>query len=392
MAALTCLPLAALGISKEDQLLEAPKDAIEAYYSASVPTNEITPDDPLFSSYDSWEVIRPREATNDFPVPPHIQKYIRIASYNLENFRDGFEDPPEFSENRVAGHAKGAAAIIAKINPDVLVLQEVENKYALRLLNNTLAEPYLSGYITFFRFSWGDVDPLNIAVLSRIPLKQVRTIRFSRTNGAVRPVRGLLTFEIDAGPHHRLLVYGLHLKSNFGDAHRNQLQRQRALEILDADARNVLRNDPENEYEVVVIGDTNVDPDNAQFAKDPSFTPLSAYLDLWHGRSIEERTTCPTRVGDPALLFPPACFDRVFVTTNLMTAPWIAGPPHVLQEGTRTNDVHVLPGDEGHVSDHYPVYFDVTSEPLKNPTEGTTKVSNQNSEAIGDPQPSQPQR
>jgi hypothetical protein len=105
-----------------------------------------------------------------------------------------------------------------------------------------------------------------------------------------------------------------------------------------------------------------VDPDQEQFATDPSFSSLSGWVDLWRGRPVEERITLPTRVGDPTLLFPPATFDRFFVSASLQEPPWVAGRPYVLQQGVDTNNVLSLPGENGHVSDHYPVYLDIVRE------------------------------
>lgn len=358
-------------ISALDPVLEASDDSAEIAEAVAIPEAEATPDDPLYYSYNSWDVIGGR-AEMPATIPVQEMKRIRIAAYNLEHFTDGEDDPPERTPERLTAHTRGAAKLIDKIDPDVIILQEIENKQALRILNDALSKPYPVGHITFFRHPWGEVDKLNIAVLSRVPLKSVRTVRFSRANAKSRPPRGLLAFEIEIAPGHRILVYGLHLKSNFGSSEVNQRQRRRALEILADDAESVRRNNPSTHYEIAILGDTNVDPDNEQFADDPSLDPLSAFADLWRGRPIEERTTIPTREGDPALLFPPAAFDRIFVCTNLMAAPWIAGPAQVLQKGVHIRDVSVLPGDKGHVSDHHPVFVDLLRDELPAPKRDKT--------------------
>ncbi len=318
-------------------------------------SNAAIEEEELYFFYDTWNVIYNKE-----DLVREIPDSIRIASYNLENFTDGYEDPPERTPKRLAAHVKGAAKIIAELDPDIIILQELENKYALRLLNKALTNAYPLGYTTFFRHRWGEIDTLNIGVLSRIPLKDVRTIRFTKANGADRPIRGMLAFEVEVGPDdHRLLLYGIHLKSNYGNDAANQRQRKRSLEILMTDMAAVASNAPGREYEVLVLGDTNVDPDNEQFKKDVSLKPLSSMSDLWRGRPLEERITIPTRYGDPEMEFPPAAFDRIFVSKNLKKAPWVAGQAQVLQKGCHTNDSSVLPGDKGHVSDHYPVWVDI---------------------------------
>jgi len=45
------------------------------------------------------------------------------------------------------------------------------------------------------------------------------------------------------------------------------LRRRRALELLIADMQQAIQNAPDGSYEVMILGDANVDPDNAQFAK-----------------------------------------------------------------------------------------------------------------------------
>ena len=164
-----------------------------------------------------------------------------------------------------------------------------------------------------------------------------------------------------------MLAYNIHLKSNYGEAPRNQAQRGIALHHIAADIvaetyQNALSS---NATATVILGDTNVDPDTEQFAADPSLEPLAgAFADLWRGRPIEERTTIPTRqageTGDPLLVFPPAAFDRVFASKNLAAnGPWRAAPPQAIQKGTDTANNLTQPGINGHVSDHHLVYVDL---------------------------------
>ncbi|OGV43653.1 MAG: hypothetical protein A2X46_08215 [Lentisphaerae bacterium GWF2_57_35] len=288
---------------------------------------------------------------------------LRVATYNLEHLNDGINDGPTNTLELARAHAQAAAAILERINPDVVFFQEVENEDALRLINNTLRRPYPLGFITRYQDKTGRPDPLNIAVLSRIPLAQVRTIAFDTLSRSSRPPRGVLAATVDLGPDRKLLLYGVHLKSNFGNKERNQAQRVKTMEIVRADVQQVLARNPQSQWEVAVAGDMNVDPDNEEFREDPSLTPFRDWIDLWRGRPIGERATCPTRYGDPSLVFPPASFDRVLVSPELVEEPWVALPLTALPMGVNTNLVAVLPGQDGHVSDHYPVYLDLRREP-----------------------------
>lgn len=297
-----------------------------------------------------------REPTALGAVPGRL----RVASYNIEHFSDGVDDEAERTPALALAQAQGAARLIDQINPDLLVVQEIEGRDAVRLLNAQLTRPFGQAVVTQLGEMTQYADKLNLAVLSRVPLLSARELDFGLLSGPGRPTRGLLRVAVDLGGEHRLLVYVLHLKSNFGNAPRNIAQREAALNLMVKDVEAVRAQQPELHWEVLALGDTNVDPELEQFAADTSFRPLAGWADLWRGRPLAERTTIPTRVGDPAKEFPPAAFDRIFAGSALTNSPWVVGLPGVLQQGCATNDCNALPGVKGHLSDHYPVYVDVT--------------------------------
>ncbi len=285
---------------------------------------------------------------------------LRVASYNIEHFSDGVEDEAERTPALALAQAQGAARLIDQINPDLLVVQEIEGRDSVRLLNAQLTRPFGQAVVTQLGEMTQYADKLNLAVLAQVPLLSARELDFGLLTGPGRPTRGLLRVAVDLGGEHRLLVYVLHLKSNFGNAPRNIAQREAALNLMVKDVEAVRAQQPDLQWEVLALGDTNVDPELAQFAADTSFRPLADWADLWRGRPLAERITIPTRVGDPAKEFPPAAFDRIFASRALTQPPWVAGSPGVLQQGCATNDCNLLPGVNGHLSDHYPVFVDLT--------------------------------
>jgi uncharacterized protein len=284
---------------------------------------------------------------------------IRIASYNLQDFTDGISDGDQRTQEQAKNQANWAAASLSEIDPDIVLLDEVENDGALILLNERMKEPYPLACITRFAWSWLSRDKLNIALLSRVPVENLRELDFEHLSGKARPPRGVLTFSVDLGGNRRLLVYGVHLKSNYGSREMNQLKRRNALFLLRRDAADVVARSPKRSWEVLVAGDMNTDPANKEFADDITLQPLKGWVDLWRGAPLPERVTLPTRLGDPAQLFPPATFDRFFASSELTTRPWSAERPNVLHRGTDTNDIFTLPGQNGHISDHYPVWVDL---------------------------------
>lgn len=321
--------------------------------------------------------LRVRELKPVAPVPepsrarsadPALAPRLRVATYNLEHFSDARFDGPERTRDAFLAQARGAASVIAEADPDILVLQEIENARALRTLNGLLPEPFPWAYVTRLPATHGNPEKLNLALLSRVPPERVRQIAFSRLDLAGRPSRGTLCAEFRTGEGARLLVYAIHLKSNFGEPPVNQTKRAIALHLIAADALSETLRTLPDATATLILGDTNVDPETPEFADDPSLRPLAGdYLDLWLGTPMPDRTTIPTRqAGDPAFVFPPSAFDRIFATRNLGPGgahPWRAAAPRSIQRGTDTADNTTPPGHGPHVSDHYLAYVDLLPAP-----------------------------
>jgi len=284
---------------------------------------------------------------------------LRISSYNLQDFTDGVNDGAARTPDRVDRQARNAAFALDEINPDIAVFQELENGDVLKTLNNKLSRPFPLGYITRFHAREGQDQKLNIGVLSRIPLSGVRELDFEHLEGAGRPPRGLISFIVNLGDDRRLLVYGVHLKSNWGDKQKNRFQRFHALKMLRGDADQVVRMNPKLSWEILMLGDMNLDPEAPGFNEHKTLEPIKDWVDLWKGRPLAERATLPTRYGDPAQEFPPITFDRFFASRELQSEPWMAQNPQVLQRGVDTNIFVVAGENDVHVSDHYPVYIDL---------------------------------
>lgn len=286
---------------------------------------------------------------------------VRVAFYNIENFTDAEGDGPDRTLEIARTQAKGAAELINEIDPDVLVVSEIENKRAMEILNKALAKPYPFGWISAYGAADWQNQKMNEAVFSRFPATELVELDFGLLSGPGRPTRGFLRAGFDLGDGHELVVYGAHLKSNYGYRPRNISQRNNAMRILVNDTR-ALEKKRGGKLELLFLGDVNVDPEKAEFAGDWSMDPIKDWVDLWRGFPMHERTTIPTRYGDPQKEFPPASFDRIYAGGDASKAPWVVGKPQVLQRGVNTKNVNALPGTEGHVSDHFPVWVDLHRE------------------------------
>jgi endonuclease/exonuclease/phosphatase family metal-dependent hydrolase len=309
--------------------------------------------------YEGEPLVEEAVSAATLGTPKTAGKRIRVASYNLEHFEDGIRDGDDRTRDLATAHASSAAAIIERIEPDILVIEELENAEALRMLNDSLKSPFPVAYVTNLGTGQRRREKLNLGVLSSVALDDVKEIDFGPLTGTGRPTRGLLRFSVDLGSGSKLLVYALHLKSNYGTKGRNVAQRQHALRILRDDVDRLAKDQPDTRWEVVLAGDFNVDPELPDFVTDKSLEAVADWADLWKGVPMAQRITIPTRHGNPEQVFPPATFDRFIVSPNLTNEPWTATLPMVLQEGTDTTNVFAKPGTGIHVSDHYPVYVDI---------------------------------
>lgn len=287
---------------------------------------------------------------------------IRIAFYNIENYTDGERDGAERTPERVHAQTRDAARLISEIDADILALAEIENGTALARLNSALDEPFPFGWITRYGVEEDRREKLNHALLSRFPAIDLAELDYGPWRGRDRPPRGTLRAIFDLGENHRLAVYVVHLKSNYGQRALNRAKRRNGLLPVVNDARGLVAASASAprpiRWEVLVIGDFNVDPDLPEFADDPSLEPLAGWADLWRWAGAR-RPTVPTRYGDPAREFPPATFDRAYAWADATNPPWRVSMPEVFPRGVQVRNSFALPGDEGHVSDHYPIWIDL---------------------------------
>lgn len=289
-----------------------------------------------------------------------VSNRLRLASYNIQNFTDGEDDGWYRTTRKVERHVANAARAVEAIQADVLVVQEIENEAILQRLNEALERPFAELYITRFDET-GRNSKLNIALLSRVPVLNVEELDFSAvTESPVHLSRGAIRFQIELGEDRRLLGYGVHLKSNFGEFEENVEKRLASTAILRADANAVMAVHPGIEFEAVLLGDMNVDPAEEKWAEDASLSPFDDWNDLWDGVPLDVRTTHPERQGDPELSYPPVAFDRIIVHPALSEAPWTVGDAVVVREGLDLGNIYVDPGENDlHASDHYPIYADL---------------------------------
>ncbi|MCC6485319.1 MAG: endonuclease/exonuclease/phosphatase family protein [Armatimonadetes bacterium] len=197
---------------------------------------------------------------------------IKIATYNVENLFDAYDDPYAADVDRYKGDTlmskplaelKALAEVIRALNADVLGLQEVENRGFLEEFN----KKYLSGmgYRYVELIEGNDTRGIDVAVLSRIPMGAIVSYRHlpletSATAGSARFSRDLLQVELRPRNARAFSVYVTHLRSRMGgadSARQREAEAHKIREIWD----NRLKSQPQSLF--LLLADVNDDPASA---------------------------------------------------------------------------------------------------------------------------------
>lgn len=147
---------------------------------------------------------------------------VRVATWNVHLFfddvcdsgrcgRSDFESVPSTAEFQ--GRAEQIAQAIERLEVDVIMLEEVENQRAL----DAIASYLPAGWVTAVLGETGFAASVDVAVLARIPLSEVRTHRGTRLplpdGGTTTFARELLEVRLRNG----MIVFAAHFRSKVGD-------------------------------------------------------------------------------------------------------------------------------------------------------------------------------
>ena len=190
--------------------------------------------------------------------PPTRLPGVRVATWNLENFFDGWDDPFHGDERTEpalvsAPRRQRIADALRQLDADVICLQEVENRFALE----EFVRAYLpdSGYQTVL-IEGNDERGIDVALLSRLPIESAtshRHLRFTDEAGVeCRFQRDLLRVRI--GGALQADVFVVHFKSQGGGIESDQVRVAEARAVV-AILRAELTRDPR--WRALVAGDFN---------------------------------------------------------------------------------------------------------------------------------------
>jgi endonuclease/exonuclease/phosphatase family metal-dependent hydrolase len=259
---------------------------------------------------------------------------IRITTWNLEWFPNGspHDVPPEKQAQRI----EAAADVLRKLDPDILLLQEMRDYDACVRLGEAIHPgAYQVAICSAFKGA-----KQQEAIVAKIPAQAAWSEAWKSMEG-IDPPRGFAFAWFKIG-NADIGVYSLHLKSNRTtrgtkeiETAQNIRKREVSIQQLLAHIHDVIETVIPSIKGLIIGGDFNTNHDQAMFAAEKTLDTLTsaAYQSVFKGIPFEHRITHPGSHG-----FPDATFDYLFGKNVRIENPAI----------TLTN-----------VSDHLPVTCDV---------------------------------
>ena len=233
---------------------------------------------------------------------------VRITTWNLEWFPNGNarEAPPEKQAQRI----QAAADVLKKLNPDILLLQEVRDYGVCARLGDAI-QPGAYQVAICAAFKGAKQQE---AIVAKIPAQAAWSESWKSREG-IDPSRGFAFAWYKIG-NADIGVYSLHLKSNLvthGNAEietaKNIQKREVSIQQLLAHVHDVIGTMIPSIKGLIIGGDFNTNHDQAMFAAEKTLDTLTsaAYQDVFEGLPFEQRITHPGNHG-----FPDATFDYFF--------------------------------------------------------------------------------
>lgn len=266
---------------------------------------------------------------------------LRIVTWNIEWFPGRTPQPTVRAE---AAHREDVAEYLPTLEPDILIMQEIRNRDAAQFLVDQLPDLALHVVSAFVRPE--RTISQQIVIASRFQVLESYEQLFTGAAydyGDMEPYRGFVFAALASPLGGTLLVYGVHLKSNWGEADANVAMRESGVrQILEHVAMKERRYASKGPVQIVIGGDFNVrfNLEDREDERTIAILTDAGFHSTWEGVPLEERITWPPRGG-----FPPACFD------------------YILTKGLPPLTAEVLFKPAWALSDHRPVLLSIPRTP-----------------------------
>lgn len=229
---------------------------------------------------------------------------IRVATWNLQWFPGGRIGAPKEDQDRQIELIRGE---VARLNPDIILLQEVGSAGALEETLKPLGPEWKVAIVSQFK-EGNFISGQQVAIAARIPAEAVWAEPWEK--GWAGAPRGYAYASFVIGGK-RIAVYCVHLKSNLGNPPENTSKREDAIEQLLGHVKTGRDRVPKPNA-LIIGGDFNTDDPDTPAGQSPgerTFGMLRKAGFRWSFDWIDhrQRITCPGK-GQ----YPDACFDQIF--------------------------------------------------------------------------------
>ena len=194
-------------------------------------------------------------------------KEIIIISYNVQNLFDDIKNGTEYPEfdpsagawtsalyrERLRNISEVISAVEPEYGPDIICLQEVENRKVVR----DLATVWLNNFsYPYFSVADNEGSAITTGVISRYPI--IRTINHSLYLKEFDNLRIITETVIDI-ENSEFYIFNCHLKSKIGGEQQTEPARIKAAEAIAIRCREIYLENPS--AKIIVAGDLNVNID-----------------------------------------------------------------------------------------------------------------------------------
>ncbi len=222
---------------------------------------------------------------------------------------------PNASEKAKANHVAAVKPVLARLNPDIIGLEEVSDAASAHLLVDNLPGFRVDVCTQFVRDT-GEPTHQQTVLCSRLPLIHAWAESWKPAANGITPRRGFVFGAYQPTPGNILLVYGLHLKSNREDepggaATNTAMREESARQLLAHEQAMEAAYSRMGTVKLAVIGgDLNTSLDDPRFERETSLRSwISAgFRWAWETVPLGDRLTLPSEGHYPA-----TCFDHLFL-------------------------------------------------------------------------------
>jgi endonuclease/exonuclease/phosphatase family metal-dependent hydrolase len=234
------------------------------------------------------------------PVPVAL----RLATWNLQWFPGGRNGATKEEQDKQIVQVQEE---IGRLNPDIILLQEVGSAAALEETLKPLGPEWRVAVVSQFK-DGNFISGQQVAIAARMPAEAVWAEAWEK--GWAGAPRGYAYASFLIGGK-RIAVYCIHLKSNLGNPPVNTSKREDAMEQLVAHIKTGRERVPEPDA-IIIGGDFNTDDPDTLAGQSPgerTFGMLRKAGFKWSfdGVAHANRITCPSKGR-----YPDACFDQLF--------------------------------------------------------------------------------